>query len=90
VHLLDLISGTEVRSMSGHTDYIHSVAFNPDGSRLLSYGYAGQLKTWSTVDGSVINQQQIGRIGNTARYSPDALRIILASGDGSTTVIPAP
>ncbi len=90
VHLLDLISGTEVRSMSGHTDYIHSVAFNPDGSRLLSYGYAGQLKTWSTVDGSVISQQQIGRIGNTARYSPDGLRIILASGDGSTTVIQAP
>ncbi|MEY3174357.1 MAG: hypothetical protein RLZZ436_2271 [Planctomycetota bacterium] len=90
VHLLDLITGSEVRSMTGHTDYIHSVAFNPDGSRVLSYGYAGQLKTWSTADGSPIHQQQIGRIGNTARYSPDGRRIILAAGDGSTTVIQAP
>ncbi|MFM7059156.1 MAG: hypothetical protein ACKO2P_19770 [Planctomycetota bacterium] len=90
VHLLDLITGTEVRSMSGHTDYIHSVAFNPDGGRLLSYGYAGQLRTWSTGDGAAINQQQIGRIGNTARYSPDGRQIILAAGDGTTTVITAP
>jgi len=90
VHLLDLITGSEVRSLTGHSDYIHSVAFNPDGSRLLSYGYAGQLKTWSTGDGSLINQQQIGRIGNTARYSPDGRQIILAAGDGSTTVVPAP
>lgn len=90
VHLLDLITGSEVRSMSGHTDYIHSVAFTPDGSRVLSYGYAGNLKTWSTGDGSAVNQQQIGRIGNTARYSPDGRQIILAAGDGSTTVIQAP
>jgi WD40 repeat protein len=76
--------------MSGHTDYIHSVAFTPDGSRVLSYGYAGNLKTWSTGDGSAVNQQQIGRIGNTARYSPDGRQIILAAGDGSTTVIQAP
>jgi WD40 repeat protein len=66
------------------------VAFSPDGNRVLSYGYAGQLKSWNTADGAIVNQQQIGRIGNTARYSPDGRSVIVAAGDGSTTVIAAP
>jgi WD40 repeat protein len=90
VHMLDLITGNEIRTLSGHTDYIHSVAFSPDGNRVLSYGYAGQLKSWNTADGAIVNQQQIGRIGNTARYSPDGRSVIVAAGDGSTTVIAAP
>ena len=90
VHLLDLITGSELRTLAGHTDYIHSVAFSPDGNRILSYGYAGQLKCWNSADGTLVSQQQIGRIGNTARYAPDGRSIILAAGDGSTTVIPTP
>ena len=90
VHLLDLITGNEIRTLSGHTDYIHSVTFSPDGNRVLSYGYAGHLKSWNTADGALASQQQVGRIGNTARYSPDGRSIIIAAGDGSTTVITTP
>jgi WD40 repeat protein len=90
IHLLDIITGSEVRTLEGHTDYIHSVAFSPDGNQVLSYGYAGQLKSWNTADGTLASQQQIGRIGNTARYSPDGRSIILAAGDGSTTILPTP
>ena len=89
VHLLDMITGTEQKTMTGHTDYLHSVAFNPDGSKLLSYGYAGQLKLWNSADGTLVSETHIGRVGNTAQFSPDGNRIVIASGDATATVFPA-
>lgn len=87
VHLLDIISGTEQRVLEGHTDYIHDVTFSPVGDRVLSYGYAGHLKYWNVADGSQLSEQRIGRVGNSARYSPDGKRLVLANGDGTARVI---
>ena len=90
VHLVDLGSGAEVRTLSGHTDYVHSVVFSPDGNRVLSFGYAGQLKIWNTADAALVHERKVGQIGNTARYSPDGRQIIVSSGDGTATVFNAP
>jgi WD40 repeat protein len=90
VHLVDVGSGAEVRTLSGHTDYVHSVAFSPDGNRVLSFGYAGQLRIWNTGDGALVHERKVGQIGNTAKYSPDGRQIIVASGDGTATVFNAP
>lgn len=89
VHLLDILTGIEQRVLVGHTDYIHSVTFNPVGDRVLSYGYAGHLKVWSTADGAKLTEQRIGRVGNAARYSPDGKKLVLANGDGTARVIPS-
>lgn len=90
VHLVDLASGAEIRTLSGHTDFIHSVTFSPDGNRVLSYGYAGQLKIWNTGDGGLVHERKVGQIGNTARYSPDGRQIVIASGDGTAQVFNSP
>lgn len=87
VHVLDMISGVEQKTLVGHTDYIHSVTFSPDGSKLLSYGYAGQLKLWNAADGVPIAETRIGRVGNTAQFSPDGLNIVIANGDATATVV---
>lgn len=89
VHLLDMITGIEQQTMSGHTDYLHSVWFNSDGSHLLSYGYAGQLRQWNTADGILLNEKREGRIGNTAQYSPSGKFIVTANGDGTASVFPS-
>lgn len=89
VHLLDMISGMERQAMTGHSDYLHSVTFSPDGSRLMSYGYAGQLKYWNTADGALLHENRIGRIGNTAQYSPSGRRIVVANGDGTVSIMPS-
>jgi WD40 repeat protein len=90
VHLYDLLTGDRQRTCVGHPDYIHSVVFDPQGARVLSYGYAGHLIVWKTDDGTKLFETRIGRVGNTARYSPDGSRVVLANGDGTARIIELP
>lgn len=92
VHLINLLTGAIERTLEGHADYVHSVAFNPEGTRLLSYGYAGELKVWNPADGQILHQERIGRIGNFAHYASDGTRVLLSNGDGTARVyqLPAP
>ncbi|MFO0979418.1 MAG: hypothetical protein U0996_23625 [Planctomycetaceae bacterium] len=89
VHLVDLTTGAEIRTLTGHTDFVHSVTFSPDGSRLMSYGYAGQLRIWNTSDGTLVREIQRGRVGNSARFSPDGKQIVIGNGDGTASVFAA-
>ena len=92
VHLINLLTGAIERTFEGHTDYVHSVSFNPAGNRLLSYGYAGQLRVWDPTNGKVLFEDRIGRIGNFAHYASDGTRVLLSNGDGTARVfeLPAP
>ena len=90
VHVLDMISGTEQQTLTGHSDFIHCVTFSPGGEQILSYGYAGQMKLWNTADGQLLNETQVGRVGNYAQYAPDGRRVVIANGDGTARVHPLP
>lgn len=90
IRLHDLLTGAEQRALTGHSDYIHSVTFHPRGDRLLSYGYAGHLMLWNPADGARLSALQIGRVGNTAAYSPDGTRAVLATGNGEAHIITLP
>ncbi len=90
VHLFDILTGAEQRTMEGHTDYIHCVAFNPQGTRLLSYGYAGQLRVWNPANGQSLFDQRVGSIGNFANYAADGTRTLLSNGDGTARVFEIP
>ncbi len=52
VKLWNLASGSELRGLIGHTDHVMSVAFNPDGHKLISGGGDGSLRVWDTVSGN--------------------------------------
>ncbi len=90
VHLINLLTGAIERTLEGHPDYVHSVAFNPQGTRLLSYGYAGELRVWNPADGQLLHQERIGRIGNFAHYAADGARVLLSNGDGTARVLELP
>lgn len=90
VYLLNLISGATERTLQGHTDYIHSVGFNATGTRLFSYGYAGQLRVWNPNVDTAIWEASVGRIGNYAHYDTSGSRVLLSSGDGVARVREVP
>jgi WD40 repeat protein len=103
IHLYDILGGGIARSLRGHTDFVHAVAFNRQGTRLLSYGYAGVLKIWNPADGTLLHDTVVGRIGNNACWGaaaggadsggvPAAVddRIGVACGDGTVRIVVVP
>ena len=80
IHLWDTQSLKRIGSLKGHTDYISSIAFTPDGKTLVSASYSDNtIRVWSVQE-----QKQIGFLNgnknptNRIAISPDGK--ILASG----------
>jgi WD40 repeat protein len=73
IRLRDLESGGELRQFAGHTDAIVSVAFAPDGRRVLSGGLDGTLRLWDARSGEELHRF----IGNL-----NYVQAVAISGDG--------
>jgi WD40 repeat protein len=50
VNLYDADSGAKVASCSGHAAGIYPVAFSPDGARLATDGFDGQVRLYRASD----------------------------------------
>jgi WD40 repeat protein/serine/threonine protein kinase len=80
-----LPDGSPVRTLTGHTDWVLSVSFSPDGSLLASGSGDGTIKLWRVADGSLVRTLT----GHThwvwsVSFSPDGS--LLASGSGNGTI----
>ncbi len=78
--------GQETLTLKGHTDWVNSVAFSPDGERLASASGLwkhGQVKVWDVTSG----QEMLTFKGHTeggvksVAFSPDGKRLASASAD---------
>ena len=51
--LWDLRNGRQPRVFRGHAGPVHSIAFLPDGRRVISAGQDGVIRIWSTAAAAV-------------------------------------
>jgi hypothetical protein len=83
----DARNGTLHLELKGHTDYwVHSVAFSPDGTRIVTGGSDKTAQVWDARTGS----PQLKLLGHTdgvigVAFSPDGTRIV--TGDRNTTKV---
>src|SRR5436853_1633788 len=80
LRLLDAVSRTHLNTFNGHSNCVRSVAFSPDGTRIVSGSNDKTLRLWDAVSGTHLNT--FNGHSNWVRsvaFSPDGTRIASAS-----------
>jgi WD40 repeat protein len=82
--LWDATSGRRLRVLNGHTDWVNSLAYSPDGALLASGSYDNTIILWDAGSGQKLRTLagEEGDHVNTISFSPDGK--ILASGNDSS------
>ena len=77
--------GACLQTLEGHNDWVNSVVFSPDGSRIASGSYDNTVRIWDAVNGdSLCTLEGHSSSVNSVAFSPDGSRI--ASGSDDKTV----
>ena len=85
IRLWDTVTGTHIRTLTGHTDWVNSVAFSPDGNTIASGSGDKTVRLWDAATGE--NTRTLTDHTdwvNSVAFSPDGNTI--ASGGRDKTV----
>ncbi|MGH3875118.1 MAG: NACHT domain-containing protein, partial [Pseudonocardiaceae bacterium] len=76
-----------LRPLTGHTGTVLSVAYSPDGTRLLTGGDDASVRIWDATTGTPIHHLtgHTGAVWSVA-YSPDGTRLLTGSDDASVRI----
>ena len=92
VRIWNVADAKEVKVLSGHPDDVYGVVWSPDGKRLASIGYGGNLFVWDVEGGKPSFQQKVG--ANTPSYgvawSPSGKQIGVAASDNKSDIFNVP
>ena len=80
-------SGRELLTLTGHSDWIISVAFSPDGQRIVTASEDQTAKVWDAASGTnlLTLRGHTSEIMSVA-FSPDGQRIVTGSSDKTAKV----
>ena len=77
-----MASGQGVRQLGGHTGWIWSATFSPDGCQIVTASEDGTTRLWDAATGQEV-RQLAGHAASvwSAAFSPDGRLIVTASDD---------
>jgi WD40 repeat protein len=87
VVLWDLKSGGRIATLEGHEAAVVSVAFSPDGTRIVTASDDKTARLWDPTEGRQIGAPMVHEaLINSAAFSPDGKRIVTASSDKTARI----
>jgi WD40 repeat protein len=92
VRVWDAATGQPVgQPMTGHTGAVSSVAFGPDGTRIVSGGADNTVRVWDAATGQPVGQPMTGHTGavSSVAFGPDGKRIVSGGEDRTLRMWPA-
>lgn len=73
--------GQWLRTLAGHSNYIYSAAFSPDGAQVLTGSGDATAKLWAAADGTLLRTFRHSNSVTSVAFSPDGSQVLTGSDD---------
>lgn len=83
----DIETGTQIRTLAGHSRAVTDVAFSPDGTSIVTGSIDGTMIFWDAANGEPLRTvKPLAGSVRAVAFTPDGSRLVSGHGDGTVRV----